>query len=491
MSVRSVRLLNRSNVVSWRKPETVDGGRASSAARRAGSRAAFVTTSNSASIFDATHPPSRELVDDCVHCGFCLPACPTYLLWGAEADSPRGRIYLIRAGLEGRAAWSDSYQRHFDTCLGCMACLTACPSGVQYDRLIEATRPQVERHGRRSFADRAFRRLIFEVFPHPARLRALAWPLWVYQRLGPRALLHASGLLKLLPNRLAAMERLLPPILPAVLRRHATTRIAAQGTPRRRVGLLLGCVQRVFFAHVNDATARVLAAEGCDVEIPPDQACCGALQLHAGRDDEAAAAARHLIDAFERAGVDHIVINAAGCGSAMKGYGELLRDDPAYADRARAFASKCIDVSELLADLEPQATRHPLPMRVAYHDACHLQHAQGVRQPPREVLRTIPGIELREVAESDICCGSAGIYNMLEPEAAGCLRDRKVQHVLATGAEAVVSGNPGCLMQISSGLDVAGRAMPTVHLVELLDASIRGVQLSHAKGSTTVVTDTN
>jgi len=432
-----------------------------------------VTGTTEESIFDATHPPSRELVEDCVHCGFCLPACPTYLLWGEEADSPRGRIYLMRAGLEGRASWSDGFRRHFDTCLGCMACLTACPSGVRYDALIEATRPQVERHGRRSFTDRLFRSLIFSIFPHPTRLRIVAWPLWVYQKSGLQSLVRASGLLKLLPARLIAMERLLPAISTSMGRR-LPAHIGAQGAPRGRVGLLLGCVQRVFFAHVNDATARVLAAEGCDVEIPAEQGCCGALMLHAGREDEAAASARRLIDAFEAAGVDHIVINAAGCGSAMKSYGELLRDDPAYADRARAFASKCVDVSELLADLEPRATRHPVPMRVAYHDACHLQHAQRVRQPPRDVLRTIPGIEVREIAESDICCGSAGIYNLLEPETAGRLRDRKVQHVLATEAEAVVSSNPGCLMQIASGLEAAGRSIPTLHLVELLDRAIRG-----------------
>src|SRR5262245_62008038 len=312
-----------------------------------------MTTTDADSIFDATHPPSRELVDDCVHCGFCLPACPTYLLWGDEADSPRGRIYLMRAGLDGRAAWTDSYQRHFDTCLGCMACLTACPSGVKYDRLIEATRPQVERHGRRSLGDRLLRRVIFALFPHPARLRAVAWPLWIYQRSGMRALVRASGLMALLPSRIAAMERLLPPITAGALRHRAPARVAATGTARRRVGLLLGCVQRVFFPHVNDATARVLAADGCDVHVPLGQGCCGALMLHAGREAEAAEAARRLIDAFEASGVDRIAINAAGCGSAMKGYGELLRDDPAYADRARAFASKCVDVSELLADLGP------------------------------------------------------------------------------------------------------------------------------------------
>ena len=432
-----------------------------------------MTVSNAASIFDANHPPSQDLVDDCVHCGFCLPACPTYLLWGEEADSPRGRIYLMRAGLEGRAAWTESYQRHFDTCLGCMACLTACPSGVKYDRLIEATRPQVERHGHRSFMDRAFRRLIFEIFPHPSRLRALAWPLWLYQRSGLRSLIRASGLLTMLPARLAAMERLLPDLSASTLRHRAATRLSASGAGRRRVGLLLGCVQRVFFPHVNDATARVLAAEGCDVEMPAAQGCCGALMLHAGRDAEAAAAARRLIDVFENAGVDCVATNAAGCGSAMKSYGDLLRDDPAYAERARAFAAKCIDVSELLADLEPQATRNPLPMRVAYHGACHLHHAQGVSAQPRDLLRSIPGIELREIPEADVCCGSAGIYNLLEPDTAGRLRDRKVQHLLTTDAEVVVSGNPGCLMQIASGLELAGRTIRTMHLIELVDLSLR------------------
>src|SRR5439155_6114840 len=293
---------------------------------------------------------SRELADDCVHCGFCLPSCPTYVLWGREADSPRGRVYLIKAGLEGRAVLDASYQRHFDTCLGCMACLTSCPSGVQYDRLIEATRPQLERHGERSIANRAFRSLIFSLFPHPSRLRALAWPLWLYQRSGLQRLVRATNLL---PSRIAAMDGLLPEISIGTIGGRLPERIAPQGEKRRRVGLLLGCVQRVFFSHVNAATARVLSAEGCEVVVPRDQQCCGALALHAGREADAVSAARRLIDAFEGADVDQVVVNAAGCGSAMKEYGELLRDDPQYADRARRFAAQCVDVSELLADLEP------------------------------------------------------------------------------------------------------------------------------------------
>ena len=399
------------------------------------------------------------------------------MLWGREADSPRGRIYLMKAGLEGRAAWTDGYQRHFDTCLGCMACVTACPSGVQFDRLIEATRPQVERHGHRSITDRLFRQLIFQLFPHSARLRSIAALLAVYQRTGLQRLVRSLGVTNLLPDRLAAMERLVPALPPNRRACDLPERIPAQGAVRRRVGLLLGCVQRVFFAHVNHATARVLAAEGCEVYAPPDQACCGALMLHAGRDAEAANAARRLIDSFEKCGVDQIAINAAGCGSAMKEYGELLRDDPRYAERARTFAAKCVDISELLADLEPRAPRHPLSLRVAYHDACHLQHAQRVKQPPRRVLQGIPGLEISEIGEADLCCGSAGIYNLIEPEAAAALRDRKVRNILRTGADVVVSGNPGCMMQIQSGLEIARHPARSLHFIELVDASIRGERL--------------
>jgi glycolate oxidase iron-sulfur subunit len=372
---------------------------------------------------------------------------------------------------DGREAKSDSFVRHIDACLGCMACVTACPSGVQYDSLLEAARPQVERVAKRGLGERAFRRLVFAMFPHPGRLRALSWPLGMYQKLGARRLLQASGLLSVLPKRLQAMERLLPPI--AFDNSHLPSHIPAKGVPRRRVGLLLGCVQRVFFAHVNQATARVLAAEGCEVVIPQSQECCGALAEHAGEELQAIAAAKRLIDSFERAGLDTIVINAAGCGSAMKRYGHLLRNDPEYADRAKAFGAKCKDISEVLAELEPRAPRGRVELRAAYHDACHLQHAQGVRAQPRKLLQAVPGVEIREIAESEICCGSAGIYNLLEPEAATELRDRKVQNILKTDAHAIVSGNPGCLLQIATGLEAAGRPIRVMHLVEVLDESIR------------------
>jgi glycolate oxidase iron-sulfur subunit len=270
------------------------------------------------------------------------------------------------------------------------------------------------------------------------------------------------------------MERLVPPVSAAAINHREPDEVRAVGDRRKRVALLLGCVQRVFFPHVNDATVRVLSAEGCDVAMPREQGCCGALMLHAGREEEAAQAARRLIDVFERAGVDRIVVNAAGCGSAMKEYAELLRDDSQFAERARAFSDKCVDVSEILAELEPRATRHPIDMRVVYHDTCHLRHAQRVTRAPRTVLASIPGVTVHDVAEADICCGSAGIYNMVEPEAASQLRDRKVAHLRAPNPDVIVSGNPGCLMQIASGLEISGHRIRTMHLVELLDASIRG-----------------
>jgi glycolate oxidase iron-sulfur subunit len=430
-------------------------------------------------VFDPHHPPSERLIADCVHCGFCLPTCPTYALWGEEMDSPRGRIYLMKLGLEGGAgaAMSDEYAGHFDKCLGCMACLTACPSGVQYDKLIEATRAQVERNYPRPLSDRLFRATLFSLFPHPRRLRAASLPLWLYQRTGLQWLARRSGLINLLPARLRSMEALTPPVTLDAFRARTAQFIPAQGDRRGRVGLLLGCVQQVFFRHVNDATARVLSAEGFDVVIPPGQGCCGALPVHAGHEPEAQAFARRTIDAFEAAGVDAVVINAAGCGSTMKEYGHLLRDDPAYATRAAAFSAKCRDISEILADVAPRAPRHPLPLRVAYHDACHLQHAQRIKLQPRQVLATVPGLEVVEVPEGAICCGSAGIYNLVEPQPARELGERKARHVASTNPQAVVSSNPGCLLQIRAALEKLGQPLPTYHMIELLDASIRNTPL--------------
>ena len=426
--------------------------------------------------FDAHHPPSVEQVENCVHCGFCLPACPTYALWGKEADSPRGRIYLMNLGLEGRISIDDSFTRHFDTCLGCMACVTACPSGVQYDQLIEATRSQVERHTSRTIGDRLFRYLLFSLFPYPGRLRFAALNLWVYQKLGLQALLRSTGILNWIPARLRALESVAPPVALKSLFRELPARIPAAGKPRRTVALVLGCVQRTFFSDVNDATARVLSAEGCDVIVPQTQGCCGALMVHAGLEGEAVSMAKRFVDAFDRVDVDAIVTNAAGCGSTIKEYGHLLRDEPAYAARATALANKCRDISEVLADLTPQAPRHPLRMAIAYHDACHLQHAQQVTEQPRRVLATIPDLEVREIPEAGLCCGSAGVYNLVEPNAADALGRRKLKNILTTGVDAVISSNPGCLLQLQAKSE---RPIPMFHLVELVDASIRNRPLAH------------
>ena len=425
--------------------------------------------------FDDHHPPDAALIGDCVHCGFCLPTCPTYVLWGEEMDSPRGRIDIMKGGLEGDAFDANSV-RHLDQCLGCMACVTACPSGVQYDKLIESTRAQLERRAPRARSETLVRELVYRLFPYPRRLRALRGPLRAYQASGLGRVLARSGVLARLPAPLQAMESLAPRLghverLPA--------RVPARGTRRRTVGLLTGCVQGTFFPDVNAATVRVLAAEGCEVVVPQRQGCCGALSAHAGREDEALAFAKASIEAFEQ--VDTVVVNAAGCGSNLKEYGHQLRDEPGWPERAEALSAKVRDLTELLDELGPVAERHPLrhddgsPMTVAYQDACHLAHAQGVRDQPRRLLRGIPGVELRELVEAEICCGSAGTYNLLHPEPARELGERKARAVLGTGAQVMVTANPGCWMQVATTLDRMGERMPVAHTVQVLDASIRGV----------------
>ncbi len=420
--------------------------------------------------FDAHHPPDPALINTCVHCGFCLPACPTYVLWAQEADSPRGRIHLIRLASEGAAALTPTWVHHFDTCLGCMSCMTACPSGVDYGKLLEATRAQIERRHPRAIGERLYRWLLFNLFPRPDRLRRLRPLLAAYQRTGLRALLRSTGALRLLPERLRAMEALMPkPRRRSVIR--AVT--PAQGTKRRRAGLVLGCVQREFLSEVNAATVRVLAAEGCEVVAPPEQPCCGALLVHAGEEAPALDLARRMIDAFEAVDVDVVVSNAGGCGSNLKEYGYLLRDDPAYAERARRFVAKCRDIAEVLAELDPRAPRHPLPLRVAYHDSCHLQHAQGVRTQPRALLGAIPGLKLVEIPESAICCGSAGIYNLVQPRTANELADRKAGYIGPLQPDVVATGNPGCILQLRAALSRRGHETPVLHTIQLIDASIR------------------
>ena len=424
-----------------------------------------------ASVFDAHHAPSNEIIEKCVHCGFCLPVCPTYVLWGQEMDSPRGRIYLMKMASEGAAEMNSNWVSHMDSCLGCMACMTACPSGVDYGKLIEATRAQIERKIERPRGEKLHRRLMFEMFTRPDRLRRMRLPLLAYQKSGLQSVVRKLGLLKLLPKKMRTMEALLPKIAP----REAVAEVTpAVGTKRRRVGLLLGCVQREFFSQVNAATARVLAADGCEVIAPQEQPCCGALLVHAGEEAAAVALAKRTIDSFERANVETVVTNAAGCGSNVKEYGHLLRDEPEYAERARAFAAKCKDISEVLAELEPRAKRNTLRLRVAFHDSCHLQHAQGVRSQPRALLSSIPGLEIAEIPEAPICCGSAGIYNLVQPDAANTLGDRKAELISTLNVDVVATGNPGCILQMQAALARREQKTPVVHTIQLLDASIRG-----------------
>jgi glycolate oxidase iron-sulfur subunit len=388
---------------------------------------------------------TRELVDTCVHCGFCLPACPTYSLWGDESDSPRGRIHLMSLLDRGELEWSPSAARHFDRCLGCMACVPACPSGVRYDLLIERTRAERRARAPRGAWGRVLDAAIFAAVPRPRLLRAMSWPL----ALGIR------------PFALA------PRLRPADLRARPERTTPAAGERRMTAALLEGCVQRALFGRVNRAAARALAADGCEVVVPPGQGCCGALALHAGREEEARRRATATVAAF--AGHDRVVVTAAGCGSAMKGYGDLLGTD-----EARRLAATVRDVTEVLAELGPAAERRPIPpSRVVYQDACHLNHAQGVAAQPRAILSAIPGVELIEIEDAGMCCGSAGIYNLVQPRAARELGGRKARAILAAEPDIVATANPGCAVQLQAALRRLGRGdVRIAHPAELVAEAV-------------------
>ena len=462
----------------------------------------------------------RSVVKDCVHCGFCLPACPTYALWGEEMDSPRGRIYLVSQLLDG-AELTPAAGEHFDRCLGCMACMTACPSGVQYDQIIAAAREWTEDGGNpfvadagggapdaaaavaaggdgavggdggaagrrvtapRSVRDRLTRAGIFALFPYPERLRVATAPLRALQRTGADRLISRTGLLGRVSPAAEQALRLAPPTSRPMPPGRFPERVPARGARRAVVGMLTGCVQSVFYPRVNAATARVLAAEGCDVIIPRVQGCCGALSAHTGRAAEAIRFAQRTIETFESAGVDTVVVNSAGCGSAMKEYERLLAGSPEWAAsdwsvRAAALSAKVRDLAEFLDALGPAAERHPVAVKAAYHDACHLGHAQRVTAAPRALLRAIPGLELVELRDAGVCCGSAGVYNLLQPDAARELGSRKADSVSASGASLLISANPGCTLQISSELTARGVTLRTAHTAEVLDASINRVPL--------------
>ena len=436
------------------------------------------------SSFDLNHPPSREFIDACVHCGFCLSTCPSYRVLGTETDSPRGRIYFMDALANAQIELTPDVVKHFDSCLGCLACVSTCPSGVRYDELIADMRAQVARNHPRSFSEKALRWLVFNLFPYPDRLRHLLRPLQLAQKLGLTRWVGQSSTLKSLAPQVASMESILPEIPDSAFELPLPVLVPAQGEKRLRVGMILGCVQRVFFSDVNQATVRVLSANGCEVVIPPAQGCCAALPYHQGEEEQAAFLARQMIDSFAGEQLDAIVINAAGCGHTLKEYGRILRDDPEYVDKAQEFSSQVRDVQEFLSDVGLTANLAPIhgeSLTLVYQDACHLLHGQKISSQPRQLLRSIPGVELRNPVDAALCCGSAGVFNIFQPEIAEELGAQKVHNLIATGAVAIASANPGCALQIQKHLRNAGENAPVYHPMQLLDWSIRGEQIPLTK----------
>ncbi|HLH21088.1 MAG TPA: heterodisulfide reductase-related iron-sulfur binding cluster [Chloroflexota bacterium] len=422
--------------------------------------------------FTSPDVPSDNILQTCVHCGLCLPNCPTYRERYVEPSSPRGRIHLIRQVAEGRIGLdSPVFREQMYQCLDCRACEAVCPSGVQYGQLVEAARAQIERATPRPWSQRLLRRVVFGgLFASMPRFRLFAGLLRLYQRTGLQRLARATGLLRV--AGLAERERMLPAIDRQFLVPKGQTWMPT-GTAQRRVALFAGCVMSTAYAEIDRATARVLAANGCEVVAPPGQGCCGALHVHAGLLDDGRALMRRNVEAFERLDVEAIVVNAAGCGAALKEYGHLLADDPAYAERAAAMAAKVKDVTEYLAALDLVPPPGRLDLRVTYQEPCHLVHAQGIKTQPRQLLRAIPGVQLVEMAESDLCCGSAGIYNLTNPGLSGDLRRRKLANALDMTPEVIVSANPGCMLQLQAGLAEIGSPIRVRHLVELLDEAYR------------------
>jgi glycolate oxidase iron-sulfur subunit len=432
--------------------------------------------------FDGQQPPDIKIMDTCVHCGFCLSTCPSYRVIGKETDSPRGRIYMMHDISVGKTTLSKATVQHFDSCLGCLACVTTCPSGVEYDKLIADMRPQIERNYPRSAPEKLLRSLIFSIFPYPQRLRLLLRPLRIYQQLGIQGWLRRSPLFKqLMPKTLVAMESVLAPLSAQAFQDSLPALVPAQGEQRYRVGMILGCVQRIFLPEVNDATVRVLTANGCEVVIPKNQGCCAALSHHQGQDEQAKTLARQMIDAFDDSGVDAVLVNASGCGHTLKEYGHILQDDPEYCDRALAFAAKVKDVQEFLDEVGLTTDLSPLTgetsLSLVYQDACHMLHGQKIQQQPRRLLKKIPNVTLREPVDAALCCGSAGIYNILQPEVGDELGRQKVQNLTNTRSQVIVSANVGCTIQLRKHLELQQKQTPVFHPMQLLDYSIRGEAL--------------
>jgi len=488
-------------------------------------------------------PPTAAVIaaaDPCVHCGFCLPTCASYRVLATEMDSPRGRIHTLKAIEAGELVLDATVASHFDTCLGCFACVTACPSGVRYDQLIEATRPKLNAPELRTPAQRAFRRLLFSLLPYPNRLRAVLTPLRAYAGTPLQALARRSGLTRLFGPQVEALESLLPPLAPEAFRDTLPVVVPAEGERRYRVGLVLGCVQRLFDPAVNAAAIRVLSANGIEVVIPPDQGCCGAVTHHQGELKQTCDLATELMASFaavigegKAAGpepLDAVLVAASGCGHTLKHYGEILAAGPSAAGAppaeaanqdaaapgsspppgvqadafhppipgagtgtpgpAIAFAAQVADIQEFLDRVGPspsfraalQPLHHPdgsaataeRPLRLAYHDACHMLHGQGLRQQPRSLLACIPHIRLVEATEAGVCCGSAGIYNLVQPEEAAELGRIKAADLAGTGADLAVSANIGCTLQIRTHMEATPRPIPVLHPVQVLLRSLEG-----------------
>ena len=407
----------------------------------------------------------------CVHCGLCLNQCPTYRALRLEPESPRGRIHLVRAAAEGRIELNQRFQDHLYLCLLCRACETACPSGVQYGRIAETAREIIGPPGSK-ISRRVLNFTFTQLLPRPKRLKFLARLLRLYQQTGLQRLIRP-----LLSQKLQAMESMLP-LMPRRFFEPKSEPLPATGKRRAKVAMLNGCVMPLLFGDVNEATVRVLRRNGCDVVFPPEQICCGALNLHNGESTAAKRMARQNIDAFLKTEVDAIVVNSAGCGAALKEYGYLLRDDPAYSGKAERFSSLVKDASEFLAALGLIGKLAPLKMRLTYQDPCHLAHGQRVRSQPRDLLRAIPEIDLCEMEGSDRCCGSAGIYNLTHPGMSQHLLKEKMQSVAATHAEAVIAPNPGCMLQLRYGSQTYGPEIKVYHLMDLLDRAYSAAEAS-------------
>jgi glycolate oxidase iron-sulfur subunit len=416
--------------------------------------------------------PRQFDLDRCVHCGLCLNACPTYRELGLEADSPRGRVYQMVQVANG-APITPSYIGHIDLCLACRGCESACPSGVRYGHMVEDARAQIEAHVRRGPVSRLVRRLVFgHLLQSRASMTIVGTLLYLYEASGMKALVRALGLLKLL-GRLGDLEQLAPSAEPPFFFGQAGRTFLPQGARKHRVAFLSGCIANVAFARLNEATVRVLQKNGCEVVVPKDQGCCGALHVHSGLREDARKLARRNIEAVLNGGFDAIITNAAGCGSTLKEYGDLLDDDPKYAERAKAFSRRMRDITEFLAGLELNPKMGPVNATVTYQDSCHLAHGQRVRTAPRKLLAAVPGVTFREMAGADLCCGSAGIYNVVQNEMSSQILGHKMDNVVATGASIIATANPGCMLQLQAGVRARGSGQRVMHVVEILDLAYK------------------